>query len=658
MISMKNFLFPVLFLFCISQIFSQTQNLEDITIDMLKSTKSTIFPEADAEVIYEKGSVSFKISNAWEYEYEVVRRIKIYTQEGYDQANVQIPFYVGDKNADKESVSNINGYVFFEKDGKIEREKLRNRDIFSVDIGEMWEAKKFTLPKIQDGVIIEYSYTIKSPHLTNLPTWVFQNRIPTLYSEFQTRIPVEYLIYGIKTKGYYTFDTFTEEKQNILYANSKQVKTLIKNTQHVAENLPKISTESYVNNVSNYLPSIGYELTMFKSGQFDSYETVSRTWDDVMNSLAETKTFKDDINKSSFYEEDLETVLKDKDLPQEKMHAIFDFIKDRMTWNGEERRYLSDKIENVYESGVGNSADINVLLTSMLRYAKLEANPVLSSTTSNGIPLYPTISGLNYVFTHVDINGEIFLLDATDEFSAPNILPSRVLNWTGKLLKTDGFKPVKLTPSESSLKKYQVQAKISAEGIIEGKCRIVSSNHFGLESRKDLSKKSPEDVKLTYKNRYGVGDVQKVSVSNIKNNSKPLLEGFSFSTSGDYIEKIGDKLYLSPMLFLNSKENPFREDDRLYPIDFTFPKDLSYYISLELPEGYTVDSVPEKAIFKLGEEDMILTYLIDVFNNKITVKVDQNINTILFLPKDYQNLKEFYSNLINKENEKIVLVKS
>ncbi|PKG41166.1 transglutaminase domain-containing protein [Psychroflexus sp. MES1-P1E] len=636
--------------------YSQSQELEDISLEMLRETQSPSDSSAVAEVLYEKGKISFSIINSWEYQFEVIRRIKIYSQEGYDQANVQIQYYIGEKNADKESVSNIDGYVYYEEDGEIEREKLRNRDIFDVDLSEKWEAKKFTLPKIQDGVIIEYSYTINSPNIFNLPKWVFQNTIPTRYSEYATRIPGEYLAYSIKTKGYYPFETFSDVKESSLAGF--RARTSIKESKHIGTNLPKIENESFVNNVSNYLPSISYELSSYKTGQYEANKSVSKTWDDVAKTLSDTDTYKKEISRSNYFEDDLKAILKDKTLPKDKMNTIFNFVKDKMTWNDEERRYTSDQLDKVYEDGIGNSADINVMLVAMLREANLDANPVLSSTISNGIPLFPTISGFNYVFAHVNINGKIYLLDATDEYTSPNILPKRALNWTGTILKSDGFQPLDLVPSTRSTKKFQIQAELTSEGEVNGMCRIISLDQYGLESRRSLNNKSNDELKLKYESAYSVNKIEEVSNSNLKDTSKPLLEGFTFSGKEQFVEKIGNKLYLSPMLFLKSKENPFKEEERVYPIDFTFPRNIEHFITIKIPEGYQVDYLPEKVIFKLGGGVAQLTYLIEKFNNVISVKVGQEINAPLILPQDYNLLREFYISLMNKENEKIVLIKS
>jgi transglutaminase-like putative cysteine protease len=636
----------------------QPKELEDVTLEMLREQRSSLDSTAAAEVLYEKGKVTFSVIDGFKYEYDVVRRIKIYTQDGYDEANVQIPYFVGELNSDRESVSKIDGYVYYEKDGEVEREKIRNRDVFDLDLSENWEAKKFTIPRIQDGVIIEYSYTIDSPHIHNLPKWVFQDHIPTRYSEYTTRIPNEYIAYNIRTQGYRAFESSRNMVEGNLFVGTGTMRTSVEETISIALDVPKIEEEPYINNINNYLPTISYELSSFRTDEYGTQKSVARSWDDVVKTLAESDSYEKELARTKYFEDDLNRIVNDLKLPQDKMNAIFEFLKQRMTWNEEERKYTSDKLHRVYDEGLGNSADINLMLTAMLRMAGLDANPIISSTVSKGIPLFPTLSGFNYVFTHVDINGQEFLLDATEGFSSPNVLPNRVLNWNGTVIKKDGFKTIGLIPSLHSSKKYQIQAQLNDQGEISGKCRIISQDQFALKTRKSIFKKSPEELKLRYEKNFKAAAISDISSLNLQDQNKPLVENFSFTGKEKFVEEIGNKLYLSPMLFLKMEENPFKKETRIFPVDFTHPRILEYFIVIKIPSEYKIDYIPNQEILKLGNDVSKLTYLVNGNKNIISVNVKHEINTSIFLPQDYKNLREFYISLMNKENEKIVLVKS
>jgi hypothetical protein len=49
--------------------------------------------------------------------------------------------------------------------------------------------------------------------------------------------------------------------------------------------------------------------------------------------------------------------------------------------------------------------------------------------------LFPNRTGFNYVIAAVETPSGMMLLDASDKFSTPNVLPFRALNWTGRLIR-------------------------------------------------------------------------------------------------------------------------------------------------------------------------------------------------------------------------------
>jgi hypothetical protein len=63
------------------------------------------------------------------------------------------------------------------------------------------------------------------------------------------------------------------------------------------------------------------------------------------------------------------------------------YVKANVIWNN--YGYSCDGVKTAYKKiKLGNVAS-NLMLTAMLRYAGLTANPVLVSTRSNGIALFP-----------------------------------------------------------------------------------------------------------------------------------------------------------------------------------------------------------------------------------------------------------------------------
>jgi hypothetical protein len=139
--------------------------------------------------------------------------------------------------------------------------------------------------------------------------------------------------------------------------------------------------------------------------------------------------------------------------------------------------------------------------------------------------------------------------------------------------------------------------------------------------------------------------------------SKPLILAYSFSTDNQ-LEVIGDKLFLSPMLFFTQNENPFKLESREFPVDFGYPSGSAYKINILIPEGYQVESLPESVVLELPNDLGTFKYLIQSDANAIQIAVDYDLNTPIVASTYYPFLKEFFEVLVKKEKEKVVLTKT
>ena len=65
-------------------------------------------------------------------------------------------------------------------------------------------------------------------------------------------------------------------------------------------------------------------------------------------------------------------------------------------------------------------------------------------------------------------------------------------------------------------------------------------------------------------------EINEYSRTNEKDLKLPVIENFSFSGS-NFSEIIGGKIYVNPMLFFTEEQNPFKQENREYPVDYGFP---------------------------------------------------------------------------------------
>ena len=293
----------------------------------------------------------------------------------------------------------------------------------------------------------------------------------------------------------------------------------------------------------------------------------------------------------------------------------------------------------------------------MLKYANLEANPVLVSTPSNGVPLFPTRDGFNYIVAGVMLEGSLFLMDATDPSAGIGEIPKRARNWQGRLIKEGGDSEwINLMPNYVSENSLRMNIKFEGSTAIGRNYR----NYNGLSAKKFREDHSEQEKNNGIDERLGFVPNIEISEYEIENKGKlgaEIVEKFEFKIPSA-ADIIGDKIYLKPLLYEGIQENPYKDEKRSYPLFFDFPEVKKYVVNIMLPDGYKVVSLPESAIFKLGEDDGEFKFIVTASGNIIRLSSHLMIKKTGYLPQEYDFLKKFYTNIIKKHGEAIVLEKT
>lgn len=662
----------LIFLLFTTFIYSQEYELGKVTIAQLEEKYHPKDTSAVAAILFEKGKTSFNYEemNGFSTTTEVLVKIKIYKKEGFEWANRKIRHYIDGK---KETVSFSKGVTYNLVNGEIEKTKLKSSGEFTEKINNFWSETKIVMPNVKEGSIIEYAYIIKSPFISNFPEWSFQKNIPVNHSEYTTLIP-EYFVYNTFTKGFSNIKvTRNSDNRKMPYsysyvdasragtAKSERVTTELQfvenSTNYIAEDVPALKEESFVNNIDNYSSSILHELSMTKYPNSPT-KSYSSDWESVVKTIYDNEDFGGQLNKANFYEEDLNALLKDITTTEDKIATIFSYVKNRLNWNGYVGYYSDKGVKKAYQEKTGNTADINLLLVSMLNYAKLNASPILLSTRSNGIPIFPSRNGFNYVIAGVELsNGSVVLLDATNKNAVPNIIPENALNWFGRIVRKNGTSEmVDLYPKKGSLEAVSILAELKADGSISGKQRKQLTDYNAYRYRSRHANRNHDDYVQQLEKEHNFSAVENYEVANINDLSKPVIETYSFS-GNSMTDIIDSKIYLPPMLFHQMDVNPFKSEQRSYPIDFSFPFKDSYNFSIKIPEGYVVESKPEALNLNMNQNMVSFRYSVSENLGTIQISCIVEVNSPIIESDYYPHLKELFNQIVLKQNEKIVLVK-
>lgn len=668
-----KYLYLLLILFCF-KINAQEFKLGKVSISELEQKTHPKDSTAVAAILFKKGETSFEYSESEGFLVvnEVSMRIKIYKKEGYNWANQSIRFASGTNNI-KEKVTFSDAATYNLVAGKIEKTKLKSEGEFQEIVDKYSSRKKITLPSIKEGSVLEFKYTIRTNNIGMLKGFDFQTNIPVDYAEYKAFIP-EYFVYNTKMKGFIMPKNVVEKSSKSIIINSKErsgsgglnvTKTTFSSdkidymetkTTYISKDMPAMKEEAFVNNIDNYTTSLVQELSMTKYPN-QPLKPYSTDWNAVAKTIYNYDDFGPELNKTGYFEDDLKAVIAGLKTQDDIIDAILNYVKSTVKWNQYYGYSCDDGVKKAYKEKTGNVAEINLMLTAMLRTAGFTSNPVLISTRSNGISVFPNRSAYNYVIAAVETPSGLILLDATSKYTTPNVLPFRDLNWIGRLIRKDGSsEEVDLMPKTASNNLVMMQYVIEANGKITGKLRKQKTNHNAISFRSEIENIKEEEYLEKLENENQKIEISNYSRTNEKDIKSPISETFSF-TGTNLCDIVGEKIYINPLLFFTKQQNPFIQETREYPVDFGFPFLNKFTINIEIPQGYVVETLPQSTQLNMEDNLGAFKYVANNEGNKIQLVISHQINMPIVSSEYYSMLKDYYQGMIAKETEKIVLKK-
>lgn len=657
-------LIVLLFIVPFLKINAQEFKLGKVSIAELEEKAHPLDSTAAAAILFNKAKTffSYDIKNGFSINTENTFRIKIYKKEGLKWANYKVPYRVGYEKHNNDMVEFKDCVTYNLENGKIVKTKLNSEGNFKTAINKYWKEATITMPNVKSGSVIEFKYIIKSENIVEFPVFNFQQNIPVNVSEYVTEIP-GFFIYKAIRKGLLGLGLESKiARGSLTYANkydltkSEVVSFEQVNNKYIAQNIPALKEEHFVDNVENYRLAIQHELekTQFYQEPVKDY---SLTWEGVAKTIYEDKDFGEELKERDYIAQDVTRILKNVESKNERLDIIFKFVQNKMNWNNKKGYYTNKGVKQAYMEGTGNTAEINFILISMLNYAGINAAPVLISTLENGIPTYPNRTVFNYVIAAADIEGKQVLLDAANKYTSQNILPLYALNWTGRLIKQDGTsQEINLVSQKITTETTNLLVVIDNLGKITGKVRDLKTDYDAYQFREKNEGINAESYIEKLENNLNGIQISNYSIDNVKNLSKPIIENFIFTSNKD-CEIIGEKIYINPLLFFTQTKNPFVQEVREMPVWFGYPKQSKYNLNIEIPEGYTIESMPKSIKISTGENVGSFAFNISSEGNKIQVQVTREINKTIVSADFYKVLKTFYQQMTDKQNEKIVLKK-
>ena len=594
-------------------------------------------PHATGVILFEKGEYSIEVVRNYVLLVKKVHvKTKVLDASKFNHSTIDLYLSIGKDN--RERVTEIKAVTH---NGKLQT-YVKKDAYYDIDEGQHLVIKRFTFPNIKDGSILEYEYTITSPFLFNLDSWAFQSDLPTLYSEFTSEIPANY-VYNRSLYG----------KQELVVNEAKVLDNCFsipaaanpadcEISLYVMKDIPAFKEENYMLAKSNYIARVDFELMVYYG--FDGIKhKYSKTWKDVDREFRTDKDMGRQLNNNSYFEGKLpENILSTSD-ELEKAKKIYTFIQNHYTWNGKYGLWGNSRVKKAFENKKGSITEINLSLINALQAADLDAKIIIHSTRNNGLPNinYPVIKDFNYTLVYLTIDDTNYILDASDKVVPFNMVPFKALNIQGRVLdfkKGSFWQPI--NPNSKNVNYTNSLLTINEEGIITGDVKEAHTGYMAIDKRKTLNNTSEADYIIKKEAALTEIEIDNYSNENRDDLNKTLKEKYSIEFTP---ETVSDKIYLFPYFLQNDfKENPFKLKERNYIVEIGYPISNTYMLNLDLNGLYEVEQLPENKRIKLSGDAGECSVFYSYKDGKINIRFNFKLNEFRFGPDEYHGLKDFF----------------
>lgn len=604
---------------------------------------------ADAVVIFDRGNSSFHRN---EHGFDVIfkrhTRIKILNEAGKKYAEIEIPFYQEGDIQEKVTINKASTYAI--ANGQITKVTPLDKEASYVEkVTNNWKVKKFAMPDIQPGCIIEYEYEIISQYHFNLHDWDFQWRIPVLYSEYETRM-IPFYEYSWVLHGRKSIDEYkTYEDKAGFEREFYGTKFYDMVYKFGLKNIPAFSDEEFLPSIEDQIIKIDFQLCQINTTEGLKIKVMT-TWPELVSDYLKHEDFGRYIKKS---ENSASKIILPDSLKGKTQRQIFDYIvayaKDNFNWDKNNSQFADKSVSDFLKSKIGNSADINLWLVGALRSAGLDADPVVLSTRSHGRIQtdYPFSRAFNFVVAMAEIDGKFIFGDATDVNCQIARLPIQCITPKGLIVNKEKLNWIGMaTPVNSGLVTTITIDSINEEQNIS--VLLSSTEYEALKFRNTYSNKTEDLVQYLLKKNYQVEENSLVLKSPVDRN-RPY--SFAFKAKAK-TEIINGKLYIDPFLNEISETNPLKQKTRTYPVDLTYPVTRLYKSQIVVPEGYKVEFLPSPS--SLNDDLFELEYSATETEGTVNINFKYSFRKAIYSTEEYARIKSFFDRISQKGNEKIV----
>lgn len=652
----KSLCLAVLFLLSLTLFAQKSKDIPafgKVEVEDLQMKECPIDKTADAMFLLDQGIVYYETSPQALFETREERRVrlKLFTEKGFEQANIRLLYYSDDKY---EKIVNLEAVVYnLDAAGKVVTTKVDKKAFYKQAVNANYSAITFTFPELKPGSIVEYRYMKMKETWSNIDPWVFQDRIPTKLSIFKITIP-EYFQFTTTQQTSFPVENKQEQLNKQLRVSEGSLTYGATEYSYKMKDVPAFKDEPYMGAVRDYLQKIEFQLsTITIPGTWT--RNYRNTWEALTTELMEHQSFGMQLKKNLPRDEELSAIMA-MSSKTEKVLSIYRYVQKSIAWDGTEDMY-TDGVKDAWSKRKGTTADINLILLNLLKDAKIEAYPLLVSTREHGkvISAYPFLQQFNKTIVLAIVDQVPFILNAADKYNPARLIPYDVMGTEAFLvdLEKGGF--ITLW-DERLLKKNNVSivSNINGNGEMTGEALVYSYDYSKNPRVQNFKEGKEKFISQYFTSVLPSIKIDELEIKNENNDSLPLQQKFKFSLP---VNSSGDYNYFTLNMFSELENNPFLLESRQTDIDYGYNQNYVISGSVFIPEGFQYEQPPKNITMIMPDTSIIFRRINQVKDTQISFRMTLEFRRSFYNNEEYPILKQFYKEVFAFLNEQIVFKK-
>jgi len=580
-------------------------------------------------------------------------RIKILTEEGRKYANIEIPIFPWYHfDGVKARTIHPDGSIVEFTGKPFEKTIARTRDV-------KFLAQTLTMPDVTVGSIIEYKYRYSWERFTFDTTWSMQHDLFTVKEHFWLQGHSKQL----QTSGYLIGQG--TRLAYVVYGNVPAPHRTKGGAIEVeVENEPAFKAEEYAPPAGDLKPIVRF---FYGGNELISPEAF---WQQFGRSrFEESERFIG--NRDSIRSAATAAIAGETD-PEKKLRKLYTRAQATRNLSFERRRTKAEdkkeelkpneNVGDVLDRGYGTHNDITRLFVALARGAGFDAQVVRAPNRKEFFfkPNYLVAGQLASELAVVTLNGNDVFLDPGTEFCPFGLV--RWIHTSDKGLRLDKsggtFVVIPPATSDKSQLRRIAKAELAPDGSLKGTLDVEIKGNAALEHRlwaiqEDEAgrRKGMEDEAKEWLPEGAIATLD--SMQGWESTEEPLQVRYKIEVPS-FASSAGKRLLIPAALFRTTKQKQaFQHKERKYAVYFPFAYNEMDNVILQVPDGYTAESVPVAQDVKLPSARFVTAR--SFANNQFISKRELVVNGIIFRISEYPELKGFFDKVQGADEEQLVL---